>query len=157
MPGKRGSLRERFERHYIPEPNSGCWLWLSSIVTPTKGYGSYGLIGNPDWRSKNRQLYAHRVSYELHVGEIPAGHDIDHNCRNTLCVNPDHLQPRSKKDHRQVSWDRILKGNCKRGHTMDDRNTWIEKTGARHCRKCHADREAAKRAKAKLICEEVLQ
>lgn len=148
MPGKRGSLEERFERWYIPEPMSGCWLWFGSEITFIKG-GTYGVIGNSDWRSG--KSYAHRVSYELYVGKIPEGYEVDHTCKNTLCVNPEHLQALTRKEHAQITWDRKLQGNCKRGHSMDVKNTWFEKTGAKHCRKCHAEREVRRRLAAKII------
>ncbi|MGC5319338.1 HNH endonuclease signature motif containing protein [Micromonospora arida] len=35
---------------------------------------------------------AHRIAYRLTRGEIPAGLVVDHLCRMTLCVNPDHLE-----------------------------------------------------------------
>ncbi|MFF4531456.1 HNH endonuclease signature motif containing protein [Streptomyces sp. NPDC001407] len=37
--------------------------------------------------------YAHRTAYSLMVGEVPDGLQIDHLCRNALCVNPAHLEP----------------------------------------------------------------
>lgn len=79
-------LRERFDEKFIPEPNSGCWLWLGGITA-----GGYGVIhrggGLPN------QDMAHRVAYELYVEPIPEGLCIDHKCRNRLCVNPQHLEP----------------------------------------------------------------
>src|ERR1700744_3050035 len=61
----------------IVKANDGCWNWVGA--KNNRGYGNY--------RSKS----AHRMSYEANSGEkIPEGMTIDHICRNTSCVNPDH-------------------------------------------------------------------
>ncbi len=65
----------------MPEPNSGCWLYLG--VPGKNGYGAIG-IGR-------RKATAHRASYEAYVGPIPAGMVIRHRCHTKLCVNPAHL------------------------------------------------------------------
>lgn len=76
------SLLERFEERYIPEPNSGCFLWTG--VSHGNGYG-----GMTDENRKN--AYAHRVSWRLFRGEIPKGLWVLHKCDTPCCVNPDHL------------------------------------------------------------------
>jgi len=81
MPRWEKTLRERFEGKFIPEPNSGCYLWESTI----EGDG-YGQI-----RKNNRYTMAHRVSWELHNGAIPEGLCVLHRCDTPSCVNPDHL------------------------------------------------------------------
>ena len=78
----RLSHRVRIERACIPEPNTGCWLWMQAIAGG--GYGAIGVHG--------KVKRAHRVSYECFVGAIPAGMVIDHMCRTRSCVNPDHLR-----------------------------------------------------------------
>lgn len=154
MAGKAVPLVERFHKHYILEPNSGCWLWLSATVSSKYG-GPYGVIG-ADKGDEKKMLLAHRASYRLHVGGITKGMQIDHTCENTLCVNPEHLQVLTPKQHVKLTYVRAFGNCCKRGHFMDEKNTWIEKTGTRHCRRCHADIEARNRTlrKAKLFCIE---
>ena len=76
---------ERFDNLYIPEPNSGCWIWIGNLNN--KGYGKFQL-----GRTGYSMVYAHRFSYETHhCKEIPKHMDLCHTCDITLCVNPDHL------------------------------------------------------------------
>lgn len=35
-----GTADERFDSKYIPEPNTGCWIWTGAISGGT-GYGSF--------------------------------------------------------------------------------------------------------------------
>ena len=77
-------LNERFARKYIPEPNSGCWLWTGS--SNHRGYGTIN-AGGPTPGSR----LAHRVSWTLANGEIPDGLWVLHRCDVPSCVNPDHL------------------------------------------------------------------
>ncbi len=67
----------------IPEPNSGCWLWIGS--TNRHGYGNF-------WHD-GKCHKAHRFSYMAFVSQIPDGKDIMHKCDVRCCVNPEHLAP----------------------------------------------------------------
>lgn len=73
------------------ERGEGCWLWSAS-----KSNG-YGLFMTYD-RRKNM---AHRLAYELTIGPIPDGHQIDHICHNRACVNPDHLRLATNKQNNE--------------------------------------------------------
>jgi hypothetical protein len=127
-------------------------LWLSATIK-SKG-NLYGVIG-ADKGDEQKMYLAHRASYKIYKRAISDNMHIDHMCQNTLCVNPDHLQELTPSAHASITWDRVLQGKCKRGHIMDEKNSWIEKTGQKHCRRCHADREARNRANKKLLCLEV--
>lgn len=77
-----------------------CWVWTGALSSKGTGHG-YGTL----W-ADGRLRKAHRLSYELHVGPIPVGHVIDHKCRDTRCVNPDHLQAvtaRQNSEHQPAS------------------------------------------------------
>lgn len=71
---------ERFTGKFIPEPNSGCWLWENAT---DHGYGVFSLEGK-SWR-------AHRAAWMLFNGPIPNGLFVLHRCDTRCCVNPRHL------------------------------------------------------------------
>lgn len=90
---------ERWEMRCIPEPNSGCFLWLNKLNKD--GYGSIEL--------RNRQMSAHRFAYVIFKGPIPDNILVCHHCDVPCCVNPEHLFLGTDKDNRQ---DSIRKGRA---------------------------------------------
>jgi hypothetical protein len=86
----RGPLINRFVARVAVDQN-GCWLWQGTMNW--KGYGRIS-IGD-------REIGAHRVSYEIFVGPIPDGLEIDHLCKVRGCVNPDHLEPVTRRINQQ--------------------------------------------------------
>ena len=88
------TLAERFEQKYVPEPNSGCWLWVS---THSRGRA---MIWEPPMTT------AARVSWQLHKGQIPMGLQVLHRCDTPMCVNPEHLFLGTRSDN---MWDMSAK------------------------------------------------
>lgn len=75
-------VTKRFSESFIPEPNSGCWLWTG--WTGRRGYGAFHLHGRG-------QMISSRAAWTILRGEIPDGLWVLHRCNTPACVNPDHL------------------------------------------------------------------
>lgn len=85
MPAKAKPRAVRFWSKVKKVDGEGCWEWQSTR-TPDTGYGLFGVRWHPP-----RYVVAHRISYELNCGPIPAGMKVCHKCDNPPCVRPDHL------------------------------------------------------------------
>lgn len=121
-----------FSPYYLPEPNTGCWLWEGEI--DKGGYGR--LLGRS----------AHQLLYFLHTG-IKSDHKrvLDHRCRMRSCINPDHLELVTQKEN-------VSRGNtgqyqrdkthCPQWHAYDEENTtWKKGRRHRQCRQCGRERQ----------------
>lgn len=130
-------LQRFWERAIVQD---GCWGWTGEILS------GYAILWNPDRVTRR----AHRISWMIHFGPIPAGLDIDHTCHNGTgcvggarcphrrCTNPAHLEAVSHVEN-------ISRGNinqyaaathCIRGHEFTGENTYRHPRGKRVCRAC---------------------
>ena len=122
-------------RSKIAVAPNGCWEWTGEIING--GYGRFKL----QQHGVRHSYMAHRHTYTLLRGEIPAGLQIDHLCRNRKCCNPDHLEPVTPRvnQHRGVGFSgrNAAKTHCPRGHEYTPENTYVPpKNPRRMCRTC---------------------
>lgn len=118
-PRKRPPI-ERFAEK-LRALDNGCVEWTAYVGK--NGYGRFYVDG--------RGALAHRWSYQFHVGPIPSGLVIDHLCRNTRCVNPDHLEAVTASENvrrgtgPQIAVERYRAiTHCPQGHPYTDENTY---------------------------------
>ncbi len=129
-------IEERFWQYV--RKTRGCWIW-----TGARDLGGYGVI----WFNATRRAYkAHRLSYEMHVGEIRAGLFICHRCDTPACVNPAHLFAGTAKDNAIDSSHKGRRANqtithCKRGHKYTEVTTYRRRAGngQRECKTCASE------------------
>lgn len=89
-----------------------CWIWTGET---SKGYGRCVY--------QNKHTGAHRAVYEILVGDIPKGLELDHLCRNRTCVNPKHLEPVTHLENiRRANIHRKIATQCKNGHPRTEDN-----------------------------------
>lgn len=118
-----------------PTLGTKCWLWTACLVD---GYGYF--------RVSKKMSYAHKFSYELSVGEVPDGLQLDHLCRNRHCVRQDHLEPVTCRENllrgKTLTATFAAKTHCPQGHPYSGSNLYMHR-GGRHCSECMRSRALA--------------
>lgn len=106
------------------EKTPDCWFWKRA-----QGYGYFQMDG--------KGILAHRLAYELLVGPIPAGLELDHLCGRKNCVNPEHLEAVTHQENclRGYNHNRA-KETCNQGHLLSGENLAVLPRGTRRCREC---------------------
>ena len=118
--------------------------------------GEYGRF-SPE---AGKTVMAHRYAYEHEHGAIPVGLQLDHLCRVTLCVNPNHLEivDQAENNRRSVSPSSLnmKKDRCKRGHLFTEETTYrnADKRICVPCRRLHSRNYVAKHRE---VCLEKLR
>lgn len=111
-----------------------CWRFTGALSS--SGYGVIGRGG----RGTGTAL-THRVTYEFFIGEVPAGLDLDHLCRNRWCCNPWHVEPVTRlvnvaRGMRAPGYGPRERSHCPHGHEYSAENTWLRPDGSRRCKAC---------------------
>lgn len=119
-----------------------CWEWTSAVMK-VNGYGVFNA------GREQGTVLAHRWAWEFLVGSIPDGLQVDHLCRNHLCVNPDHfdlvVQPINMFRGNGPSARNARKTACPKcggAYTVQDRKD--RKNPMRYCRPCRNAYQLAK-------------
>lgn len=108
-----------------------CWLWTGYC---DKGYGRF----NPGGRSAPVKAYV--WAWEQVNGPRASGMELDHLCRVTQCVRPDHLELVTHRENllrsRGLAAKAAAATHCPSGHPYDEANTYVSPRGHRLCRTC---------------------
>ncbi len=132
------AVRERFMGKV--RVGKDCWEWLGAINN--HGYGTFSVA--------RRTHSAHKFSYEMYVGAVPHGLDLDHLCRNRWCVNPAHLEPVTRRENtlrgeHPAAVSYVTK-TCGRGHSITGDNVRVIRRHGRQYESClRCSRERLKR------------
>ena len=113
---------------HLPYKGTLCWVAVGK-----------GLNQDGYYRPKisGRLQMAHRLAYEVLIGPIPKGLELDHLCRNRACYNPWHLEPVTHKENvRRGTSHNGGKTHCPAGHEYNEENTHVGSAGRRECRVC---------------------
>lgn len=143
-------MEDKYIRRFWSRVNKteSCWLWMRSL--DDKGYGRF-------YNGKSMS-FAHILSYELVIGSVPSGLELDHLCRNVACCNPEHLEPVTHREN-------VLRGtgptaiyaratHCVSGHPFSGDNliVHVRKRGPeRMCRICKNRRAREVRARKRAL------
>lgn len=139
----RTTIESRIARLSRSDPETGCWVWIGS-----KDKDGYGKV-NARLSDGTKVYLAHRMTYMYFVGGIPPDKEVDHKCKNTSCINPNHLRLLTHRENVEAGdykthHRNAVKTHCIHGHALTAENTRIQRhknTVMRHCKICARERK----------------
>lgn len=142
----RLSADERYRLGFVECKESGCWVWQRDVSG--YGYASFWADG--------KKIAVHRWAHQRFVGPIPDGYQVDHLCKNTRCVNPDHLEAVTQRENTLRNGGPTAlaarKTHCYHGHELPAEHWHREGNRMRRrrrCKRCSADAQARLRQRRK--------
>lgn len=119
------------------QKTASCWLWTAAVA------GSYGRV---QYQGRVRQ--AHIVAWEWDNGLVPAGLELDHLCRQRLCVRPSHLEAVTHQVNMERGINQYGQERCSKGHPFD--RLWMQNGKmVRRCSTCNRESRLKYEAKRK--------
>lgn len=110
------NIKSRISRCY----KTGCWNWTGGTKPDKTGKRRASING----------LQAYRIIWEILIGQIPKGMNLNHKCHNTLCVNPKHLYVGTQKQNMQDNIkDGIRVGRIPKNHVKIQEMISLKKEG----------------------------
>ena len=140
------AAKKRLMAKVRKDSGTGCWIFTGWLDPGGYGRCSFG----------GKTQRAHRVSYQLFIGDIPAGLELDHLCRVRECVNPYHLEAVTPSQNRLRGLRGFeLSGRCRSGlHDISQPGAVSEcPNGERQCRECHLEHGRNRRKVVREACE----
>lgn len=140
LPLSEKDLQRFYSKIKINE-KTNCWEWIGTILN--NGYPQFILKYS---KGIYKKLLPYRISYLLYKGDLKEELELDHLCRNPICVNPEHLEQvtHGKNVNRGIGWGGInsRKTHCPQGHPYSGENLLIEKNNRRRCKICKKIKDA---------------
>lgn len=130
--GRNKQPIERFCQKIVINDENDCWEWIAA-----KSHIGYGQFAPTSRRKGGVLTSPHRFIWEYLHGEIPSSQEVDHQCRNRACTNPNHLRLVSHQENQELA---LKKEFCKYGHPYSGENLHINSQGKRICKKCRSKR-----------------
>lgn len=114
-------------KRYEIDQDTGCWNWKGSVLL--SGYGRL--------KKDSKSWLAHRYFFTEYVYDIPEHLELDHTCRNRLCVNVMHLELVTRKEN-NIRAGIVNLGVCRSGmHSITGDDDVVYKSdGTATCRLC---------------------
>lgn len=82
-------LKKRLLKNSVVDLDTGCWVWKGKVNNSGYGQLTVRILD----KAYPVNLYVHRLAVVIFQGKrLRDDCHVDHKCRNTLCINPEHVR-----------------------------------------------------------------